>query len=92
MSHVPIVIEGGVLLQALVPAGTVVLVGWCPKQVTRFAAPLAYNYLHVIRMNEYLGEGRVSLALGPFCVNIGLSSISVLHVPSNSPSSATLFQ
>ena len=28
-------------------------------QVTRFAAPMAYNYLHVIRMNEYLGEDRV---------------------------------
>ena len=28
-------------------------------QVTRFAAPLAYNYLHVIRMNEYLGSDRV---------------------------------
>jgi hypothetical protein len=32
------------------------------KQVTRFAAPLAYNYLHVIRMHEYLGEERVSAA------------------------------
>jgi hypothetical protein len=29
-------------------------------QVTRFAAPLAYNYLHVIRMNEYLGSDRVT--------------------------------
>lgn len=28
-------------------------------QVTRFAAPMAYNYMHVIRMNEYLGEDRV---------------------------------
>ena len=28
-------------------------------QVTRFAAPLAYNYLHVIRMQEYLGSDRV---------------------------------
>ena len=28
-------------------------------QVTRFAAPMAYNYLHVIRMHEYLGEERV---------------------------------
>lgn len=30
-------------------------------QVTRFAAPLAYNYLHVIRMQEYLGADRVRL-------------------------------
>jgi len=27
-------------------------------QVTRFAAPLAYNCLHVIRMHEYLPQGR----------------------------------
>ncbi|KAK9843415.1 hypothetical protein WJX81_001086 [Elliptochloris bilobata] len=28
------------------------------SQVTRFAAPLAYNCLHVIRMHEYLPQGR----------------------------------
>ena len=26
--------------------------------MTRFAAPLAYNCLHVIRMHEYLPQGR----------------------------------
>ncbi|KAK9907685.1 hypothetical protein WJX75_008089 [Coccomyxa subellipsoidea] len=30
-------------------------------QVTRFAAPLAYNYLHVIRMHEYLGPDRATV-------------------------------
>jgi len=33
-------------------------------QVTRFAAPLAYNYLHVIRMQEYLGSDGVSSPAG----------------------------
>ena len=36
-------------------------------QVSRFAAPLAYNYLHVIRMHEYIGEGgraRASVGVG----------------------------
>ncbi|EIE27296.1 hypothetical protein COCSUDRAFT_64161 [Coccomyxa subellipsoidea C-169] len=30
-------------------------------QVTRFAAPLAYNYLHVIRMHEYLGPDKATV-------------------------------
>ena len=38
--------------------GVVMPMWWC-VQVTRFAAPLAYNYLHVIRMQEYLGSDRV---------------------------------
>lgn len=36
----------------------------CCVQVTRFAAPLAYNYLHVIRMQEYLGSDKVSSPAG----------------------------
>ena len=41
-------------------------------QVTRFAAPLAYNYLHVIRMQEYLGSDRVRLAhlSGSYCITV----------------------
>lgn len=45
-------------------------------QVSRFAAPLAYNFLHVIRMHERLPKGEVRRASATACIG----AVPRLHV------------
>lgn len=51
-------------------------------QVSRFAAPLAFNFLHVVRMHNGLRNGEVRHLLGPCVVRMHhiLSPVTSRHL------------